>query len=472
MANNDTHTPEHVLIVEDDEGLCELLADEIRDAGLTATTARSAEEARACLDAVVPDLIVSDLRLPGADGMALLAFVRTLPHPPAFIVITAFGTIPQAVEALKAGADDFLTKPLNLDHFVLAVSRSLERQRLRQRVERFQSFLGEEHFHGIVGRSAGMRRLFSHVTTVARGSGPVLITGESGVGKELVARALHEESARARRPFLAVNCAGVPHELLESEFFGYVKGAFTGATQDRKGLFAEADGGTLFLDEIAEMSQALQAKLLRVLQEGMIRSVGSNREVPVDVRVVAATNRDLEEEMAAGRFRTDLYYRLETFQLRVPPLRERGEDLDLLAAYFVERFSLRLGRDVRGFTPEALRTLHAYDFPGNVRELENAIERAVTFASGTLIEPEDLPERIRQASPGRVSDQQADAVLRALVGDDERLPTLSELEERYLHYVLDRVGGNKRRAAALLDIGRRTLYRRLEESGDGGAGRR
>lgn len=446
----------HVLIVEDDEGLCDLLASEVRDADYQVETATSAEEARALLEQSVPEVIVSDLRLPGADGLDLLRHVRSMHVPPAFIVITAFGSVPQAVDALKQGADNFLTKPLNLDHFLLAVSRSVEQRRLRAEVRAFRELLGDDHFHGMIGRSRPMRVLFDQIRQLARARGPVLIQGESGVGKELVARAIHAESDRAGEPFLAVNCAGVPHDLLESEFFGHEEGAFTGAQGSRKGLFAEADGGTLLLDEVTEMPTALQAKLLRVLQEGTVRPVGSNQARSVDVRVLASTNRDLEAAVDEGAFRTDLFYRLETFQVHVPPLRERGEDVDLLAMHFIDRFATRMEKEVDGMTPAAMEQIKRYPFPGNVRELENAIERAVTFCRDAQVDVEALPQRIRAHETEPAIDD-----LHPLLGDADTLPPLEQVEQAYIHHVLDRVEGNKRKAASVLGIGRRTLYRRL-----------
>jgi DNA-binding NtrC family response regulator len=448
-----------VLIVEDDEALCSLLAEEMREASFHTSTAHSAEEGRRQAAKDDPDVIVSDLRLPFADGMDLLAATRDQPTPPAFIVVTAFGSIEQAVEALKAGADDFLTKPLNLDHLVLAVKRAVEGRQLRMEVERFRRMVGDQDFYGMIGRSPCMRALFEHLVPIAHAEGPVLITGESGVGKELVARALHDESSRAAESFVAVNCAGVPSELLESEFFGHEKGAFTGAVRARKGLFEEADGGTILLDEIAEMPIPLQAKLLRVLQEGRIRPVGSSVERSVDVRVLAATNRDLSARKADGTFREDLYYRLSTFQVRVPPLRERGEDLDLLAARFVEEFSARGGKRIGGFDAEAIQCLRRYEYPGNVRELRNAIERSVAFCSTEDIELSDLPERIRTtAGPAR----RADDVIDSAVNAEAALPTLADVENGYIRRVLASTSGNKREAARILGISRRTLYRRLE----------
>ncbi|MDH0424966.1 sigma-54-dependent transcriptional regulator [Stutzerimonas stutzeri] len=456
---------ERVLLVEDDDSLRQLLVEELEDRGLQVRALASAEEAVGSLESWEPALVVSDLRLPGADGMALLRRVKAMQAAPAFLVITAFGSIQQAVAALKEGADEFLTKPLDLEHFALAVERALETRRLRDEVRRFQQLLSDDRFHGMLGRSRVMRGLFDQIRQLARAEGPVLVIGESGTGKELVARAVHAESERAGRPFLAINCAGLPAELLESEFFGHVAGAFTGASRTHKGLFQQADGGTLFLDEIGEMPLPLQAKLLRVLQEGSIRPVGAEREQTVDVRIIAASNRPLETEAGREAFREDLFFRLETFILQVPPLREREEDLELLAAAFVAHFAARGGRPVRGLSRAALEQLRRYPFPGNVRELQNAIERAVTFCHGRSIELEHLPSRI--AGYRDDSARHAGAELLAQLSDGPLLPTLDELEQRYIEYVLEQVDGNKRRAAALLGIGRRTLYRRLGEREEG-----
>jgi DNA-binding NtrC family response regulator len=456
---------ERVLLVEDDDSLRQLLVEELEDRGLQVRALASAEEAVGSLESWEPALVVSDLRLPGADGMALLRRVKSMQAAPAFLVITAFGSIQQAVAALKEGADEFLTKPLDLEHFALAVGRALETRRLRDEVRRFQQLLSDDRFHGMLGRSRVMRGLFDQIRQLARAEGPVLVIGESGTGKELVARAVHAQSERAKGPFLAINCAGLPAELLESEFFGHVAGAFTGANRAHKGLFQQADGGTLFLDEIGEMPLPLQAKLLRVLQEGTIRPVGAERELSVDVRIIAASNRPLETEAGREAFREDLFFRLETFILQVPPLRDREEDLELLAAGFVAHFAARSGRPVRGLAPAALEQLRRYPFPGNVRELQNAIERAVTFCHGRSIELEHLPSRIADYRDDKAC--RAGTELLAELSDGPLLPTLEELELRYIEHVLKLVDGNKRRAAALLGIGRRTLYRRLGEREDG-----
>ena len=446
---------ERALVVEDDRALRALVADELRDHGLEVEAVRSAEEALAAVDRAWPHLVISDLRLPGKTGMELLAALRERPRPPAFIVVTAYGSISQAVEALKRGADDFLTKPLDLDHLRLRVERLLEIERLRREVERHR--LGPDgSFHGIVGESPAMRELFDHIHKVAQGRGAVTVVGESGVGKELVARAIHRESARRDGPFVPVNCAGIPENLMESELFGHETGSFTGATRNRRGLFAAAHGGTLLLDEVGELSPPMQAKLLRVLQEGALRPVGSNESVEIDVRVIVATNRDLERDVADGRFRDDLFYRLATFILEVPALHQRRGDIELLATHFLRRFRAEADRDIEGLEPDVLDYLRRYRFPGNVRELENVIEHAVTFCRSRRICMDDLPSRVR---PGRAAPP-GDELPPQLAEADEIL-TLEELTSRYVRHVLDRTEGNKRRTASLLGIGRQTLYRYL-----------
>ena len=450
-----------VLVVEDDAGLRSLLTEELEDRGFRVAAVRSAEAAWEHIGGGEVDLVLSDLRLPGVGGDVLLAKVRTLPSAPGFIVITAYGTVSRAVEALKAGADDFITKPLDLEHLAVAVDRALETRRLRRLVARYEEGRTEEDFHGLLGKSPPMRRVFDHVRAVARSDGAVLVQGESGVGKELVARAIHLESDRSTRPFVAVNCAGVPETLLESEFFGHTRGAFTGARRARRGLFEEAGSGTIFLDEVAEMSAPLQAKLLRVLQEGVVRPLGSNAESPVDVRVIAATNRDLEEALQDGSFREDLFYRLATFQLEVPPLRERGADLDLLVAHFVSVHAARQEKVIEGITQAAMEELRAHAFPGNVRELENALHRAVTFCPGGWIEPAHLPPQLTGGTSGVHVVDGGDFVVRTPEGAPP--PPLEVVKDAYIRHVLARLEGNKRKAASALGIGRRTLYRRLDD---------
>ncbi len=453
-----------ILIVEDDLSLRNLLTNEVDDAGFLSKAVASVEEAIPAAQSWEPDLVISDLRLPGQDGFSLLQRRSEIPSAPAFLIITAYGSVPQAVEALKAGADNFLTKPLDLDHLILAVRRALEVRELKETVQRFRERDNNTSFHGIVGGSAPMRRLFEQIRHIARADGPVSIGGESGTGKELVARAMHKEGPRARGPLIPVNCAGIPENLLESELFGHVAGSYTGAVKARKGMFDEADGGTLFLDEVGELPLSMQGKLLRVLQEGAIRPVGANREHPVNVRVVVATNRDLEEETRHGRFREDLFYRLEAFSLYVPALRERGDDLDLLAGYFLHHYAVKEQRKVEGFAEDALDCLHRHDFPGNVRELQNIVHRAVVFCREKLVTSVDLPERLRHrpAPTETAADDQLFATGAGL-STGETFPSMEEMKVRYTRYLLEKMGGNKRRTAALLGIGRKTLYRYIQE---------
>ncbi|MBS3800054.1 MAG: sigma-54-dependent Fis family transcriptional regulator [Thioalkalivibrio sp.] len=459
---------ESVLVVEDDRSYRELLVDELTEAGYTVTATGSAEDAIRALELETPSLVVSDLRLPGVDGFEVLNAARGGTPAPGFIMLTGFGTIDQAVAALKAGADDFLTKPVDLDHLRLAVERVTEARRLKDEVRQYRELLArDERFHGMQGGSPAMQHLFDLIRRIAAADGSVLITGESGTGKELVARALHAESERAEGPFVAINCAGIPESLLESELLGHVAGAFSGARGARRGLFTEAHGGTLFLDEIAEMPISMQSKLLRLLQDGRVRPVGANEEIETDVRIVAATHQDLGARIAERQFREDLYYRLETFRIEIPPLRERGEDIERLARQFLRQQALARGVPERRLSPEALRALVRYPFPGNVRELASLMERAATLATGELIQLGDLPERVFETS-GRTDGSSAGMLCQAqrtpAATGDARWPTLEEREREYIRRVLEYVGGNKQRAARILGIGRKTLYRKLGES--------
>ncbi|WP_185266285.1 sigma-54-dependent transcriptional regulator [Halopseudomonas xiamenensis] len=458
-----THS-EHILLVEDDRGLRELLQEELEAEGYRVSACADAETGLQLLRSQTPDLLVSDLRLPGADGLSLLPALRQCSTPPAVLIITAFGSVQQAVKALQAGADDFLTKPLEMDHFLLTVSRLLENRRLRNEVQHYRSLLAVEQFNGIIGQSPAMQQLFHQIRQIASADGPVLVQGESGTGKELVARALHDQSSRRDGPYMVVNCGGIPSELMESEFFGHAAGAFTGARHQRAGLFQQADGGTLLLDELGEMPLALQAKLLRVLQDGKLRPVGSDHEIQVDVRIIGATNRNLTEAVAEGGFREDLFYRLETFALQVPPLRARGEDIQRLAEFFLTRFNARQQRRIKGFSDAALVALQRYAFPGNVRELQNAVERAATFCDTALIEVRHLPQRIIEQPTGQAAPVTEDTTTTPLPGnsDPDGLPSLETVQRNYIHQVLHATGGNKRRAADILGITRRTLYRWLE----------
>ena len=464
MANNGVQ--ERVLLVEDDQSLKLLLAEELEDEDLAVHTESSAEKAFPLLQSWEPDLVVSDLKLPEADGMELLKWSQQLYMQPSFLMVTAFGSIPQAVEALKSGADDFLTKPLDLDHFRLCVQRILQNQRLRKEVSRFRQLVHHQDFQGMIGRSREMRILYDQIQDIARAHGPVLVHGESGTGKELVAKALHDLSPRKNGPFQAINCAGIPAELLESEFFGHEEGAFTGANKKRTGLFPRCHEGTLLLDEIGEMPLSLQSKLLRVVQDGSFRPVGSNQERKADVRIICATNQNLEELTQGGGFREDLYYRLETFSISIPPLRKRQEDIKLLAAHFVNRYNLQLGKEVEGLSEEALKILEQYDFPGNIRELQNILERAVTFCHGRKVDVDHLPFRLQRDNyqyPSEAKQGIGEEFWAHFAESKSFLPSMQEMEKLYLNYVLQQVQGNKRRAAAILGISRRTLYRWMEE---------
>ena len=456
-----------LLVVEDDAAIRELLEEELNDAGYDTLGVPSAEEAIALLSHTPVAMMITDVRLPGMTGIQLLQQLRQSGSELGIIVITAFGTIDQAVEALKLGADDFLTKPLDLDAIREAVFRVLERQRLSLPHDTELS-----HFHGIVGKSQAMQSLFHDASRLAKSDAPILILGESGTGKELLARAIHQESSRHEAPFVPVNCASIPADLMESEFFGHVKGAFTGANEARKGLFHSAQGGSLFLDEIGEMPINLQAKLLRALQEKTVRPVGGEREEPVDVRIIAATHRHLEKEIEQENFRSDLFYRLETFSLRIPPLRERGTDIEHLVFALIDKHAEAQGKQIEQIEPEALNSLLNYTYPGNVRELENAVMRAVTLSEAGVLQHQDLPERLREQSSQQKSSADSTPTLsgevlpgtQILAPAPARWPSLEEVEKRYIRKVLEATGGNKRRTAEVLGIARRTLYRRLEDS--------
>ncbi len=455
---------ESIVLVEDDRDLRELLQEELEAEGYQVIACGDAEQGKQLLATQAVDLLISDLRLPGADGLSLLPSLASSDSPPAVLIITAFGSVQQAVKALQAGADDFLTKPLEMDHFLLTVSRLLDNRKLRHEVQHYRSLLAVEQFNGMIGQSPAMQQLFQQIRQIAAAEGPVLVQGESGTGKELVARALHDQSSRRDGPYMVVNCGGIPSELMESEFFGHAAGAFTGARSQRAGLFQQANGGSLLLDELGEMPLALQAKLLRVLQDGKVRPVGSDHEIQLDVRIIAATNRNLTEAVADGSFREDLFYRLETFGLQVPPLRARGEDILKLTEFFLTRFNARQKQSIKGFSDAALGLLQQYSFPGNIRELQNAVERAATFCDTPLIETRHLPQRIREQTDTPLLSANTAVIPQQpnQPADADALPTLETVQRQYIHQVLAATDGNKRRAADILGITRRTLYRWIE----------
>jgi two-component system response regulator HydG len=449
-----------VLVVDDHVEMARLLADHLTDAGYTVDVATSGQEALGVVSGRVLDAVVCDLRMEQVDGFDVLAAVRKVDPTLPVLIMTAFGGVENAVEAMRRGATHYFTKPFRLDEVLLYVQRAIAERRLREENRALRQAVGDRSsYAALVGRSAPMRTLYELVERVAHSPAPVLVRGESGSGKELVARALHFEGPRKEGPFVAVNCTAIPNALLESELFGHVKGSFTGATTPRRGLFLEADGGTLFLDEIGDMAPELQAKLLRVLEDGEVRAVGADTSRKVDVRVVAATHQELETRVREGRFRQDLFYRLNVVPLHVPPLRERREDIPLLVEHFVAQSRKRNPRArLTGFSPEALAALAAAPWPGNVRELENLVER---LAVVTVQETVDLPT-LQLHAPGVTAD--AHPLSRA----QARLVPLRQLEGEYIAYVVAQCGGNKTKAAEILGIDVSTIHRReRERSGNG-----
>jgi DNA-binding NtrC family response regulator len=444
-----------VLVVEDDAAMREMLREALEEDGYAVEVAAGGRAGVERVKRGGVDLVVSDVKMPDLDGLDMLREIKAVTPSPYVITITAFGSIDTAIRAVKLGAFDYITKPFEVEQLLLSVEKALSERELRSEVARLRVEVQRSYrFDNIIGRSPAMQEVFGLVRRLSGSAASVLITGESGTGKELVAKSIHFNSPRAGRPFVPINCAAIPDTLLESELFGYKRGAFTDARADRPGIFLEADGGTIFLDEIAELSPALQAKLLRALQEREIRPLGAARPERVDVRVVAATNKDLETRLANGAFRQDLYYRLNVIHIHLPALRERTEDLLPLSEHFLAQSAGRAAKDIRGFHEAAKKALLAYGWPGNVRELENVVERAVALAEGGTVRVEDLPAAVRERkSPAE--DSLASAVARGL--------TLEELERDYIQRVLAAEGGNKTRAAQRLGLDRKTLYRKLEE---------
>jgi DNA-binding NtrC family response regulator len=443
-----------VLVVDDDAEMRSLVCDVLKDRGHQCTGVGSGEEALRALAEQQYVLVLTDLRMKGMQGTELLTEIRRSNPDIGVILMTAFGTVETAVEAMKRGASDYLTKPVKTEELVRVVERVIREAMLRREVSRLRREVHKEYsFHQIIGKSKPMQDVFDLIRRVADSPTNVLITGESGTGKELVAKAIHYNSDRRDAPFVPVNCAAIPEQLLESELFGHMRGAFTDAKMDKRGLFEEAQKGTLFLDEISELPLMLQAKLLRAIQEREIRRVGANKPIAVDVRIIAATNLHLSEEVKSKRFREDLYYRLNVIELKLPPLRDRREDIPLLVETFLKKCGEARGKDIKAISESALAMLVDYAWPGNVRELENVIERAVTLSRGEKIVADDLPASI-QGSRGdrRVLDEAA-----------ERTLPLHEVEKEYILKILEKTGGNKYQAAHVLGIDRKTLYRKLGE---------
>lgn len=444
-----------ILVVDDEIAILDLLRDALAEWGYEVRCASTGSQAVEMVRTELFDAALLDMRMPDMTGLDLLREIKRQDGAMEVVLMTGYPAISTAIEALKEGAFDYLSKPLMLDELRHLMTRLVERRFLRGEVSSLRARLGEElTINELVGDSPPMRRVKDIIARVAQTDSPVLIEGESGTGKELAAAAIHRLSSRAKRPFIPVNCSAIPGDLLESEFFGHVRGAFSGAVVDAPGLFRSANEGSLFLDEIAELPPALQAKLLRVLQDMEVRPVGSPRALPVDVRVIAATNRDLDQMMAQGTFRQDLYYRLNVVRVHLPPLRERREDIPAIVHHFVRRFNTRLRRDIRGIAPDALSALTAYDFPGNVRELENLIERAFAMGAREQITLADLPALGR--APAVAAPASATGV-----------PRLSDVERELILRALGVFKGDKDAAARALGLSRRTIYRRLKEYGVG-----
>jgi two-component system, NtrC family, response regulator HydG len=448
--------PATLLVADDDPGLRESLERTLTREGYRVVLASDGRAALERVQAGGVDLIVTDLRMPGLTGLELLRAAKAIMPDVDVILLTAFGTVEEAVKAMKDGAYDFLTKPFRREQLIKLVYKALERRDLIEQNRALKKQLEDIRAKGqMIGASPSFRRMLTLVEQIADSSATILIQGESGTGKELVARTIHERSARRNGPFVAVNCAALPETLLESELFGYEKGAFTGAAGRKEGRFELANGGTLFLDEVADLSLVTQPKILRVLQEGEFERLGGTRSLQVDVRIVAATNQDLSEMVKEKRFREDLYYRLNVISVRVPPLRERHEDIRVLAQHYLRIYAAKNGRKLEGFSNEALERLESYAWPGNVRELENLIERTVLLARKDRIDAEDLPEEV-----AGVKRPPRDAILE-LVGTP-----LTEIEQRLLDETLRITGGNKTQAAKLLGIDVRTVARKLERRED------
>jgi two-component system, NtrC family, response regulator AtoC len=450
-----------ILVVDDDAVARDLLAEALKKEGYSVEAYGSGEEAIARGREGRVDLVLTDIRMRAVDGLTVLREFKRMSQDTAIVVLTAFGSLEGAIEAIKQGAYDYLAKPFKKEEIKLVVQRSLDHCRLLRENTKFREELkkNKDEWSPLVGSSPAMLEVYKLVARVSESRSTVLLQGESGTGKELIARAIHGNSPRRDKAFLPVNCGALPDTLLESEMFGYEKGAFTGAVGTKTGLFESANGGTLFLDEIGELGQALQVKLLRVMQDHEVRRVGGTSSIKVDVRIIAATNRDLEQFVRDGKFRDDLFYRLNVVRITLPSLKEREEDIPMLAHHFLQKWAAGATTAVRGFHPDTLDCLKRYRWPGNVRELENAIERAVSLSHGPLLTPDDLPEQIRQAST--VSEPKPDTP----EAIESVYLTLEEVEKRHLIRVLKETKGNKVKAAKILGIDRRTLYRMAERFG-------
>jgi len=450
---------ERILVIDDEKNMRHMLAVLLEKEGYEVTTAGDGNEGLDLAGETYFDVILCDLKMPVMDGMTFLEKFQEMKLESTVIVMSAYGTLDTAIDAMKRGAYDYVSKPFKADEILLTLRKAEERERLRRENRRLQQSIQERYsFANMIGRSPAMQEIFATITKVAEYKTTVLVTGESGTGKELIARAIHYHSPRANKPLVTVNCGAIPESLLESELFGHRKGAFTDAIRDKRGLFEEADGGSIFLDEIGELPRSLQVKLLRVLQEEEIKRLGDTRSIKIDVRVLAATTKDLAGEVKAGHFRDDLFYRINVLQVTVPPLRERAGDLGLLIQHFVDKTAKRLGLQVNQVDPAVLRALQRYLWPGNVRELENVIERAMVMAGGRTIELEDLPPAL----------QEAQAQTSPLLPDDGALSIKEasrRLERELIRRALEKTGGNRTQAAKLLEISHPALLYKIKEYG-------
>jgi DNA-binding NtrC family response regulator len=444
-----------VLLVDDEKSVRSTLSSFLKKAGYQVEEAANGQEAVEKLKAQFFDLIITDLKMKPMDGLAVLRESKEINPLTEVIVLTGYGTVESGVEAMRSGAYDYIQKPFDRDEFLIVVDKALERKELLTEVEQLQDKLKEKYkFENIVGSSNEMLDVLSMVSKVAHTDSTILISGESGTGKELIAKAIHVNSRRKNRSFITINCGALPENLQESELFGHVRGAFTGAIRDKRGLFQEANGGTLFLDEVGETAFSAQVKLLRFLQDGEIRRVGENEPIYVDVRLLAATNQDLEKSIEEGRFREDLYYRLNVIPIHMPALRKRRDDIPLLVNCFLEKYATRTKKKVTSVSPDAMQILSGYDWPGNVRELENVIERAIILTNKNVVMPEDLPSSIQ-------------GTLRKTRGEEEDMSekTLEELEKHHIIGTLEKYGWNQKKASEILGISTTTLWRKLKSYG-------
>ncbi|MBN2231830.1 MAG: sigma-54-dependent Fis family transcriptional regulator [Deltaproteobacteria bacterium] len=459
MTTNNPRTPSaHILVVDDEPGMREFLEIMLVKNGYRVTACAAARQGLERMKTATFDLVISDISMPEMSGIDLLPLVRERSPGTEVIMITAFASPETAIRAMKLGAYDYITKPFNLDAILLTIDKALKNSRLQRENRELRRELEQRYgFASLIGKSPAMTRVFELIERVAPSKANILVTGKSGTGKELVARAIHFTGPRKDRPFITVNCGAIPEQLMESEFFGHEQGAFTGAVKARDGYFAAADGGTIFLDEVGEIPLPLQVKLLRVVQERRFSRIGSTAEREVDVRLIAATNRDLEAAVAAGDFREDLFYRLNVIKIDLPELRQRSDDIPLLARHFLQKYNREYGRNLAGFTPEAMKILLGHTFPGNVRELENIVERGVIMESGENITPDSLPPGLNRRTPASCAGI-------VLPGEGIELEILvAELECSLIRQALERRGGSITEAAKLLGLSFRSLRYRLEK---------